>query len=138
MSLAPTFVTWVPLAAIVAIMIGTRQQPWDAMRWAGLLLALTGFVLLTVARITLGNSFSVTAQARQLVTTGIYSKIRNPVYVFSAMGLSGLVLYLHVPKFLLLLVPLAILQVVRARAEEKVLRAAFGEAYEEYRSRTWF
>jgi protein-S-isoprenylcysteine O-methyltransferase Ste14 len=29
-------------------------------------------------------------------------------------------------------------QIVRSRREERVLRAAFGEQYELYRSKTWF
>jgi protein-S-isoprenylcysteine O-methyltransferase Ste14 len=132
------FVTWVPLAAIGLLIFEFRQQAWDTMRWAGLVLAGTGFILLTVARIHLGNSFSIAPEARQLVTRGVYSRIRHPVYVFSFLGIAGLILYLHVPVFLILLVPIAAMQIWRARTEERVLRNAFGIAYEEYRRRTWF
>lgn len=135
---AAKLVTWVPLVAIAAIMVEVRHQPWDAMRWAGLLLAIGGFTLLTVARINLGDSFSIAPEARQLVTTGVYSRVRHPVYVFSFVGIAGLILYLHVPVFLLVLVPIAAMQVFRARAEEKVLTATFGSAYTVYRQKTWF
>ena len=138
MNAGAKFVTYVPLVAIALVMIEMRHQPWDAMRWAGVILASVGFVLLTVARLELGNSFSVTPQARRLVTQGVYSKIRHPVYIFSALGLSGLILYLHLPVFLIVLVPLIAMQVWRARAEERVLHAKFGEEWERYRQQTWF
>ena len=135
---AARVVTWVPLAAIAAIMFTTRHQPWDAMRWAGFVLALAGFILLTVARMNLGDSFSVTPEARQLVTRGVYSRLRHPVYIFGFLGIAGLILYLHLPIFLIVLLPLGVMQVFRARAEERVLRQAFGPVYEEYRHKTWF
>lgn len=138
MNLSAKFVTFVPPIALAAIMFDLRHEPWDAMRWAGLVLFVVGLTFLTIARINLGNSFSVAAEARQLVTRGIYSRIRHPVYVFSFLVVAGLILYLHLPIFLLALIPLAALQVWRARIEERVLRAAFGAAYEEYRQHTWF
>lgn len=131
-------VTFLPPVAVALIMFELRNQPWDAMRWVGLVLTVFGFAFLTIARIELGNSFSVAAEARQLITRGIYSRIRHPVYVFSFIGIAGFILYVHLPIFLLALVPVAALQVWRARVEERVLRAAFGSAYEEYRQRTWF
>src|SRR5262249_11596499 len=51
------------------------------MQIAGLILLVIGFVLWTAARFQLGTSFTVTPQARQLVSTGIYSRIRNPIYI---------------------------------------------------------
>jgi len=105
----------------------------------GAAVAVFGFTMLTIARLQLGNSFSVTPQARVLVTRGIYSRVRHPVYVFSAIALAGLVLYFQLsPWLLLLLVPLAVIQVLRARAEERVLEQQFGEEYRRYRATTWF
>ena len=55
-----------------------------------------------------------------------------------AMLLVGLVI---VSERWLLLLPIALLvpmQVVRARKEERVLAAAFGEEYERYKAGTWF
>lgn len=66
---------------------GWRYAPavWTPTRIAGLCLAVSGFVLWTVARFQLGNSFAVTAQARHLVTGGVYGKIRNPIYSFGSL-----------------------------------------------------
>ncbi len=73
-----------------------------------------------------------------MVTTGLYSKIRNPIYVFGMVTLIGLTLVLQSRALWILLVIVAIGQTVRARKEARVLEAAFGEAYREYRRRTWF
>ena len=109
-----------------------------AMRWAGAAMAIVGFVMLTAARWQLGSSFSVTAQARQLVTGGVYRRVRNPIYVFSTLALSGLALLYAHPVWLLGLVVLIPLQLWRAEKESRVLEAKFGEEYRVYRRGTWF
>ena len=73
-----------------------------------------------------------------MVTHGVYSKIRNPIYVFGVVMITGVVLVLHRPILWLVLVAVIILQTVRARREALVLEAAFGDAYREYRQKTWF
>jgi protein-S-isoprenylcysteine O-methyltransferase Ste14 len=80
----------------------------------------------------------VTAQARQLVTTGLYKRIRHPIYFASPFLLLGLALVIEQWLPLVLSIVIIPLQVVRARREEAVLRAAFGSEYDGYRSRTWF
>jgi protein-S-isoprenylcysteine O-methyltransferase Ste14 len=42
------------------------------------------------------------------------------------------------PVFWIALVIVVISQMIRARREERVLEAAFGDAYREYRRTTWF
>jgi protein-S-isoprenylcysteine O-methyltransferase Ste14 len=91
-----------------------------------------------LARYTLGRSFSVRAKATALVTTGIYSRIRNPIYVSGMFLIAGVCLIVRNPYLWLLLPAVAVLQTVRARREARVLEAEFGDAYREYRKRTWF
>lgn len=131
-------VTIVPPVAIGAIMYDVAGPPWDAMRISGLALAAFGLLFLTIARFQLGNAFSVTPQARMLVTHGLYSRIRNPVYVFGAIAIAGLILYLRKPIFLLVLLVLIPMQVIRARQEQRVLEDRFGDEYRRYKASTWF
>jgi protein-S-isoprenylcysteine O-methyltransferase Ste14 len=131
-------VTVVPLLAIAYVVHEFAHPPWTPLRIAGLILMIPALILLTVARIQLGNSFSVSPQAKQLVTHGIYSRIRNPIYVFSAIALAGLFLFLERPLLLLLLVPVLLLQISRARAEARVLEERFGEQYRQFKAKTWF
>ena len=94
-----------------------------------------GFLL--VARIQLGRSFSVTAKASHLVTTGLYSRVRNPIYVFSALFILGLIIWTGRPWLLLIFAVLIPLQIFRSRKESQVLEAKFGQAYIDYKAKTW-
>jgi protein-S-isoprenylcysteine O-methyltransferase Ste14 len=111
---------------------------WNTQRILGSCLLLIGVGLLSLARFQLGRSFAVTAQAKNLVTHGLYSKIRNPVYVFGAVAMAGLFLIVRRPALWVLFVALVVMQIVRARKEAAVLEAKFGEEYRIYRSHTWF
>ena len=111
---------------------------WNLQRWAGLAIAVPAVVLLFVARFQLGRSFAVRAQAHELVTHGIYSKIRNPIYVFSAFLILALALTLQRPFILIFLVVVIPVQIIRARKEAAVLEAKFGDEYRRYREQTWF
>jgi protein-S-isoprenylcysteine O-methyltransferase Ste14 len=131
-------VTVAPPIAFAIIFIALAQPPWPTYRLLGLALAIIGFTGLTIARFTLGDSFSIAPEARKLVTTGIYSRVRHPVYSFGMIAIAGVLLYLQLPWVCLVLVPVAILQVKRAHAEEGVLFEKFGEAYLQYKRQTWF
>jgi len=107
-------------------------------RMVGLLLSLIGLGGVIISRYTLGRSFSIVPKATALVTSGVYSRIRNPIYVFGEIFLIGVVLLLERPKLLLIMLVLIPMQVLRARREAAVLEAKFGDSYREYRKRTWF
>jgi protein-S-isoprenylcysteine O-methyltransferase Ste14 len=119
-------------------LLATWQTPWNAQRYIGTVLAVVGVSFIGLARYQLGKSFSITAEAHALVTTGLYSKIRNPIYVFGLVMLIGLILVLQKPALWIVPVVVAIGQTVRARQEARVLEAAFGERYRVYRRKTWF
>ena len=108
------------------------------MRMAGAVIGLPSLALLVLARLELGSSFSVRPKAQTLVTHGLYSRIRNPIYVFGGLVFAGVFLYIDQPRALWLFVILIPLQIYRARQEEKVLQARFGDEYQQYKSRTWF
>lgn len=134
------FVRAVQLGAallIVFIIMGYRG-PWNASRVASLALAVPSLTLLFVARFQLGRSFAVTPLAKQLVTHGLYSKIRHPIYVFSFLLVLSLFIALQRPTLVVLAVLLLIVQITRAGREAKVLEEKFGDEYRAYRARTWF
>jgi protein-S-isoprenylcysteine O-methyltransferase Ste14 len=136
--ITPLFALQFCVALIVIGMVLLRPGVWNAARMAGLCIALPAVVLLFTARWQLGQSFSVTPQAKGLVTYGLYAKIRNPMYVFSALLVLGILISLQYRYALLLLLVLIPIQIVRARQEAGVLEARFGDQYRTYREGTWF
>jgi len=125
-------------AGAVLWLLFSSDRPWNAPRYAGTALAFLGLLMIAVARYELGKSFSIRAEAHKLVTTGIYSRICNPIYVAGLIMIMGLILAWQRPAFLILWVAVLMGQTVRARREAKVLEAAFGDQYREYRRKTWF
>lgn len=111
---------------------------WNLQRIIGSVLLVVGMAFVFSARVQLGESFSVVPRAKKLVTHGLYSKIRNPIYVFGAVAILGMFLILQMPRLWVLLGLLVLLQIFRARKEAGVLEAKFGDQYRAYRSQTWF
>jgi protein-S-isoprenylcysteine O-methyltransferase Ste14 len=134
------FGTLLPVVVVLGFLLfryggGLVWTPWEIV---GLAIFIPAFVLFVLARIELGRAFSIKAKASTLVTTGLYSRIRNPIYVFGGLMSLGIFIFAHRPWLLLIWVPLIPLQVFRIRKEEHVLEAKFGDAYRDYKQRTWF
>jgi protein-S-isoprenylcysteine O-methyltransferase Ste14 len=130
------------LAVIAVVVVWLAMHAgsvaWTPLKVAGAAEAGVSLVLLVVARLQLGASFSVRAKATGLVTTGLYAKIRNPIYVFSALTILGMAVVLENWFLVFLVAVLLPVQMLRARKEEAVLHEAFGEEYARYKARTWF
>lgn len=110
----------------------------STLAYVALCLSLACAVLWFIARWQLGDAFSVTAQARQLITRGLYSKIRHPIYVFGTLAFLFVVLALQGWIALIIWAIVILIQVARLRREERVLAETFGAEYTAYRSKTWF
>lgn len=132
------FFTYVPPVLVGVAMLFVHPAHWNAARVAGLVLIVVGVGLVSIARAQLGHSFSITPQARALVTTGLYRRIRNPVYVFGFVAIAGLILYAGLPKLLWIVAVLIPVQIVRVRAEARTLEEKFGEQYRAWKRTTWF
>jgi protein-S-isoprenylcysteine O-methyltransferase Ste14 len=137
------FVMIAPIPGVLAILLawmpgGMAGGAWTPTRLAGLSMTVAGLALITLARWQLGDAFSVEPRATTLVTRGLYARIRNPIYVSGLVLFAGLLLYVDRPLFLLALIPVGIMQAIRAKREARVLEERFGDAYRAYRARTWF
>jgi protein-S-isoprenylcysteine O-methyltransferase Ste14 len=117
----------------LALRFGSRTGSW----FAGLGLAAVCFPLWIIARLQLGSAFSVRPEAGRLVTKGLYSKFRHPIYLFGSVAYFGAFLALQIWPILLVWLALLPLEILRARRESRLLRASFGERYEQYRRGTW-
>lgn len=125
-------------AGVLVALILSFPGPWNAVRCLGFAITVLASVPFLIARYQLGKSFSINPQAKHLVTSGIYSRIRDPLYVFSTLMILGAVIAYQRPVFLLIPAALVVGQVTRAHREARVLETAFGDTYREYRKNTWF
>ena len=123
---------------LLLILVAFRFVSWTPVKAAGAGIMVAAMLLLITARRQLGRSFSVRAKASRLVTTGVYARIRNPIYVASVLFFGGVALFFQTWWLTAPLLLLIALQWKRAGNEAKVLHRQFGEEYLSYRRRTWF
>jgi protein-S-isoprenylcysteine O-methyltransferase Ste14 len=112
----------------------------EAWRWAGLALCVLGAAIRGAGLWSLGRQFSsyVTLQENhQLVQTGLYKRVRHPMYLGLLMSVAGLPLvfrsWLVIPIWGLAL----LFVLLRMGQEERLLAEHFGSEFESYRRRTW-
>lgn len=110
----------VVIIALSFFVMDAAHLPWTTRRIAGIAIAAPAFFLFVAARLELGRAFSVQAKATTLVTTGLYSRIRNPIYVFGGVFILGIIIWAGRPWWLLILAILIPLQAVRSRKEERI------------------
>jgi protein-S-isoprenylcysteine O-methyltransferase Ste14 len=113
-------------------------QPAQA--WLGLLVAIGALALFYLTHRALGRNWSVSLDVRedhQLITDGIYRKIRHPMY--SAFWLWAVAQALLLPNWIAGtagLVGFGILFFGRVAREERMMLETFGDRYREYMART--
>jgi protein-S-isoprenylcysteine O-methyltransferase Ste14 len=108
--------------------------------WCNLMAVVAGISASILGGLTLsflGRSFSVMPEARRLVTTGPYSVVRHPLYLFELLGVIGILLQVRSLAGVALLALIIVMQIARARWEEAVLERAIPE-FAAYRERVPF
>lgn len=105
----------------------------------GLGLLFGSWVLFVLALIHLKNAWRFGIdheQTKELITTGIYSKIRNPIYTSMIVAFLGAFLVFPNLIFLILFILGSVGAVSMALSEEKFLQSTFGEKYTTYSKKT--
>jgi len=111
-----------------------------AQAWLGLLFAAGSLILFQLTHRALGRNWSVSLDVRanhQLITGGIYQKIRHPMY--SAFWLWAFAQALLLPNWVAGfsgIVGFGVLFFGRVSREERIMLDAFGDQYREYMART--
>ena len=105
----------------------------------GMALIIIGLIIMLVGQVTLWRNYSGTVVIRvdhQLITHGIYSFTRNPIYLGGIMVVTGLPVYaasLYGFLVMLILIPIIL---NRIRLEEKLLTEEFQDAFQKYKETT--
>ena len=116
---------------------------WDKvyMGWMGVLLMIGGITLHYWAAKTLGEFYTRTLQiieGHHIVEQGLYSMIRHPGYLGTFIMDIGAGLAVTNWIVLLIITLTGIVsRAYRIRAEEEMLKTAFGEKYQVYLEKTW-
>jgi protein-S-isoprenylcysteine O-methyltransferase Ste14 len=122
-----------PLLAVTGVV---PADPQPRIAAVGLILALAGFVATLAGQTGMGASWRIgvdPGERTELVTTGVFAYIRNPI--FTAMMLAQFGMVLLVPTWLsaIGLAALVVAVELQVRAvEETYLRLVHGEAYADY------
>ncbi len=123
----------VPVVAVV----GLSCPVYSYQSFTGLILRLAGFVLLAASAMgrVWTSAYIAGKKNRELISSGPYSVVRNPLYLFSLMGFAGAGLAfgsIVLTGFFLTIFFLTHYPTIR-REEEK-LRSKFGSAFDLYLS----
>jgi len=131
--LIPPFAAWTERLGWGALPGG------DVLRWTGVALAVLGLAIRVLAMHQLGARFSplLTVQPDHVLETrGLYARIRHPGYLGALLAALGAALAFGSAPALGPVALFAALMGARARREEALLEAHFGEAWRQHRSRT--
>jgi protein-S-isoprenylcysteine O-methyltransferase Ste14 len=125
---------------LLAVMDVVAVQPPVAVQVVGLVMALAGFAATLAAQTGMGTSWRIgvdPGERTDLVTSGVFAHVRNPI--FTAMALAQLGVVLMVPTWVSALALVALVAGVQMQVravEEPYLRAVHGAAYDAYAART--
>lgn len=134
---APLALLAAPLATFMPLVIPFfgDQQAGDRPLLLGDFLLAAGFFFSAWSMRVLGRNLSLVPQARQLVMSGPYGRVRHPLYLGELVAVLGLALTLGGVAPLVFWCALVLLQAFRAVQEEAHLSSSLS-GYAEYAART--
>lgn len=135
---------WAAVAIQFVALAGIVLSPGDPtaapewVGWSGIGLMILGGAIMLVAFLNLGSALTPTpvpVEGAGLRTTGLYSRIRHPIYTGLLTLALGVVLRSPGPWPVFWLLVLAVILTTKSVWEERMLSAAYPD-YEQYRSGT--
>jgi protein-S-isoprenylcysteine O-methyltransferase Ste14 len=120
---------------MTAVAIAPMSETPNALTVIATVIMVSGTLITAAALLFLRRSFSITPEARQLVTSGMYSLVRHPMYLGEILGSLGMVLAAVSPFTVAIFTVFVLLQVRRMDYEERILEQAFPD-YRLYKQQT--
>jgi len=122
-----------PLLAVAGVV---EAEPPLVVQAVGLVVALLGFAATLAAQTGMGASWRIgvdPGERTELVTTGVFAHVRNPIFTAMVTAQFGVVLMVPTWVAVLGLVALVVAVQLQVRAvEEPYLRAVHGATYDAY------
>jgi protein-S-isoprenylcysteine O-methyltransferase Ste14 len=133
----PIFVVGFHLIGASLLSTHTHTNYLVGTYFTGLIFCVCGITLNIASLWQLKNSFSIMVQVRKLVNTGAYRFIRHPLYTGELIHLFGVSLLFNNRYSYIFFVVVTIMQLSRAKLEERKLSANLPE-YRIYKQQTGF
>jgi protein-S-isoprenylcysteine O-methyltransferase Ste14 len=123
-------------------LLARRFVPEDVwIRYGAIAVTGCGVAVAIVARYNLGQYWSARVEVKvdhRLICSGPYAWVRHPIYSGILLAIVGTGLFVGEWRAALAIVFAITGLALKARKEESLMTAEFGELYEEYRRRTGF
>lgn len=138
------FVAALLLAGVGLVLAATGTTPVitgipTLARWLGMVTTLTGFALVLIAQTAMGASWRIgvdDSERTDLVSTGLFAHVRNPIFTAMCLALGGLALMAPTPLTLAAVASLVTAVELQVRVvEEPYLLASHGTTYAQYAAR---
>ncbi len=141
LALALLATSLLPALWLTTRLLAFAEYPlWPVPYWLGVLFLAAGLRLFYRSHADLGSNWSMTLQIKEdhrLVTTGVYARVRHPMY--SALLLGGVGQLLVLPNWIAgpsSLIGFGFVCLLRIGPEERMMLDRFGPEYEAYRRRS--
>jgi len=129
------FVLYLGVGAAVSGRYHRTLFPPQPAAGAAVMLAATGLAVSTLAVFASWRLRAKVEAGHELSTSGPFRLVRNPIYLAMDILAAGTFLWIPNPIVLAGMLLVFLSGDLRARAEERVLLAAFGDRYREYAAR---
>lgn len=123
--------------AIIVFYTGQFSLP-PYFNYFSISIVVLGLIILIAAKLAMGK-VTLNIRPEKFVSTGIYSKIRHPLYLGIKLIFLGLALTLtSLLGLVFVIVILLPYHVIRALREEREMNIEFPQRYFNYKKKTWF
>lgn len=115
------------------------STPW--LNAVGVVMTYAGIALAIWARRSLGGNWSARVTLKvdhELIRSGPYARLRHPIYTGLLLALIGTALVIGEWRGLIAVVIVGVVHSLKAKREEALMLATFGEQYQRYRQEAGF
>jgi protein-S-isoprenylcysteine O-methyltransferase Ste14 len=124
---------------VLTILFRNQFNGSEYFRTIGFIIGAIGVVILITGIVTLGKYFTASMTPKGLVTHGIYSKIRHPIFFGVILVYLGMeFIFQSIYGLFLVIFVLIPFYIYSAIEEEKILSEKFKDKYIAYKKKTLF